>query len=147
MEEVTFGFVKPHAYEHRGYIENIIRGNGLEIIEKKDPYHFTFEGVVEQYEMHTHKPFFEILLITLLEGPADLLLIYGEDSIKRLIDITGPTDSRLAGKDTIRGRFGTDNERNAFHRADSRESAKREIFLHFGEGEIPEYALEILRTY
>jgi nucleoside diphosphate kinase len=147
MKEVTFGFVKPHAYACREDIEKFVEDNGLEIIGKKDPYHFTFKDVVEQYEMHTSKPFFEILVLTLLEGPADLLLIYGEDSIQRLIDITGLTDSRLAGKDTIRGRFGIDNERNAFHRADSKKNAKREIYLHFEEEEMSEYALEILRTY
>ncbi len=49
--------------------------------------------------------------------------------------IAGATDPKEALVGTIRGDFGLDVGRNLIHSADSLESAKREIAIHFTEDE------------
>jgi nucleoside-diphosphate kinase len=43
----------------------------------------------------------------------------------------GPTDAKKAGKDTLRGQYGTDIERNATHGSDAPETAAFEIGFFF----------------
>ena len=48
--------------------------------------------------------------------------------------IAGPTDSNKAREeapDSVRAKFGTDNQRNAAHGSDSTESAARELAMMF----------------
>lgn len=148
-ERISFGFVKPHAYQWKDEIERMIRESGLSIPVKKDPYYFSREKAESQYRMHMGKPFFDALVEEILSGATDLLIVEGDDAIQRLIKLTGDTDPNLAEKGTIRERFGKrDNPMyNAFHRADSRESAKEEIFLHFDMEELPRYIAEFLQEY
>ena len=51
----------------------------------------------------------------------------------------GPTDPAKAEAGTIRGDFGLDIERNAFHGFDSAATAETEIKLFFAEDEIFNY--------
>lgn len=71
-------------------------------------------------------------------GPIVALVLEGENAIARYREIMGPTDSKKAPKDTIRGVFGTDIERNAVHGSDSPENAVLETNYHFSEAELRE---------
>ena len=61
--------------------------------------------------------------------------------------IVGATDPVEAEENTIRKIFGKDKGHNAFHRSDSKESARREIMIHFAANELPEYVLQELIKY
>lgn len=147
MEEVTYGFVKPPAHDYRGKIKRMIGGVGLEIVCEKDPYYFSRELVEQHYEVHRNKPFFGGLLNMLLSGPTDQLVIVGEDAVQKLREIVGDTDPLEAREGTIRRIFGVNKTSNAFHAADSRESARREISLHFRSDELPSYIIDIFNMH
>lgn len=141
--ELTYGFVKPDAYRHRKKIEGMIQDAGMNIIFKKDP-HYMARGEIESHYMeHKGKPFFSVLVQS-VTGPTDQLIIAGENAVVRLSELAGGTDPLKAGPDTIRGRYGNDMPRNAFHRADSRESAAREIMLHLHDEKLPEEVMDWL---
>ncbi len=154
MREVTFGFVKPDAYTHRQEIlEELILPSGLHVVVAKDPYFFTEEKAREHYDALREAVFFDILIqFTVFglsglnskrygerrESPTSLYVLEGEDAVKTLDCITGLTNPGLAkadamtsGRQTIRSRYGRGMPDNAFHRADSHRSARREIQLYF----------------
>jgi len=167
MDEITFGFVKPDAYQHRKEIlEEFILPIGLSIILEKDPYFFTEEIARRHYREHREKKrIFEILTLFTVYGipgldaskqektrlPTALYVFEGDGALERLRKITGPTAPSAAramavntGIPTIRSKYGVGMPDNAFHSSDSYESARREIMLHFRREELPKYVLEML---
>ena len=147
MREITLGFVKPHAYPDKEKIERMIEEAGLKIILRKDPYHFNRAIAELQYEMHKGKHFFDELIEMIIDGPTELLIIEGEDAVNKLMILTGATDPAEAEENTIRKIFGKDKTHNAFHRADSRHSVRREILIHFAASELPEDVTKELINY
>ena len=67
------------------------------------------------------------------------MLWEGENVVVRVRELCGPTDSKKAGKGTIRGDFGTDIQFNAIHASEDEDNAKREMDLVFLPHEIFEY--------
>ncbi len=73
-----------------------------------------------------------------------LALVYsGEDSIKKVREIVGPTNPEEANPVSIRGKYGRINSKtgvleNCMHASDSKESAEREIKLWFKPDELVE---------
>jgi nucleoside-diphosphate kinase len=65
------------------------------------------------------------------EAPILAMVLEGDDAIRRWRDLMGPTDAKKAGKETLRGQFGTDIERNATHGSDAEETAAFEIGFFF----------------
>jgi nucleoside diphosphate kinase len=55
-----------------------------------------------------------------------ILLYEGEDAVKKIRDVLGPTDPKEAPGGTVRRDFGSDVMVNAVHASDSPESAERE---------------------
>jgi len=170
MLEVTFGFVKPDAYGNRqAILEEFILPSGLSVVIAKDPYHFTEEKARAHYEALKDKHFFGSLIQFTLYGLSGLnaerygkitealtalYVLEGEDAVKVLDEITGPTDPGVAklraaetGRETIRSKYGRGVPDNALHRADSYGFVRREIMLHFTEEErrtFPPHVLEML---
>ncbi len=147
MCEYTLGFVKPHAYKHRREIRKMIERAGLSIAVEKDPYEFTKERSGVHYEEHMGKPFYSQIIDSVTNGYCALWIIGGEGAILRLSELSGETNPKDAAEGTIRRRFGESMTRNAFHRADSRRSVKREIYLHFDPEEIPENVKKVINAY
>jgi nucleoside-diphosphate kinase len=87
----------------------------------------------KHYKDHVEKDFFNILLKYICSGPVIVMVVRGPDAVNKARDLMGPTDSRKAPSGTIRGDFGEDITVNVVHGSDSRESAKREIELFFGQ--------------
>jgi len=65
-----------------------------------------------------------------------LALVYeGEDAVRKIRDVLGPTDPTKAPGGTVRGEFGSDIMVNTAHASDSPESARREMgILGMAEG-------------
>jgi nucleoside-diphosphate kinase len=69
-------------------------------------------------------------------GPIVLMVLEGEDAIKRNRAVMGKTNPVDADPGTIRKDFGVNVQRNSVHGSDSPENAKREIALCFKKSEI-----------
>jgi len=85
------------------------------------------------YHEHEGKPYFDRLMNYMTSGPSIVMIIKGEDAIKKSRKLMGPTDPAKALKGTIRGDYGTDITINAIHGSDCLKSAEREINIFFGK--------------
>lgn len=126
MKEVTFGFVKPDAYEHRKeIIEEFILPSGLSVVVEEDLYNFTEEKARRHYRSLRKQPFFESLIQFTVYGlpglppyrhnekgqepmaleqpptpleraPTALYVLEGENAVRVSRRITGPTNPGIA---------------------------------------------------
>lgn len=96
----------------------------------------TKELLETHYAHIAQRPFFPEVTSYMQSAPVIALAIGGEDCIRRVRELVGPTDSTKAPKGTLRGDLGEDNMRNVVHASDSIESAEIELKRFFQQGEI-----------
>lgn len=77
------------------------------------------------------KPFFPELVDYMTSDKVAILLLEGYNIVERFRKLIGPTDSRIAGPETIRGKYGTDKSINVIYGSGSREEAIIEIERFF----------------
>jgi nucleoside-diphosphate kinase len=65
-----------------------------------------------------------------------LMALQGENVVRKVRELLGPTDSRTAPKGTIRGDYGTDSMKNILHASDSVENGLVELERFFKPGEL-----------
>lgn len=138
--ERTFVMIKPDGVK-RGLVGEVIRRfeqKGLKIVAMKMTV-LSKEKAEEQYAVHKGKPFYDSLIKYITSGPVVLMVLEGPNAIEVVRTLIGPTDGRKAPPGTIRGDLSLDIRKNIIHAADSEESAKREISIHFDEKEIINY--------
>lgn len=128
----TFAVIKPDAVAagHQGNIIAAIQESGLKVVALKT-LHLTEAQAKGFYHVHAERPFFGDLVKFMTEGPIVAMVLEGENGIKRWRDLMGPTNASEAPADTLRGRFGTNIERNATHGSDAVETAAFEIGYFF----------------
>lgn len=96
------------------------------------------QTIREHYREHEGKYFYELLVQAHTGRPTVLAVFEGPPGlVQKIMDVCGATDPVMAGKDTIRGKYGTDSlalakaegrtVRNVIHRSDSPAAAEREI--------------------
>jgi nucleoside-diphosphate kinase len=83
------------------------------------------------YAVHKARPFFDSLCTFMSSGPSVVLVLQGENAIKKNRELMSATDPAKAEKGTIRAAHGTNIEYNAVHGSDSPETAKFEITYFF----------------
>lgn len=137
MMERTLVIIKPDAVK-KNVVGDIIRrfeDAGLRILgvralklSKKEA-----EGF---YYVHKEKAFFDSLTTFMSSGPVVAMVLEGEQAIKRVRELMGNTNSRIAEDGTIRKAYGTDIEKNAVHGSDSASSANFEIPYFFNSLEL-----------
>lgn len=88
------------------------------------------------YAHHKEKPFFPRIKTYMMSTPVVAMVWEGENAVKIIRDLCGPTDSSKAPKGTIRGDLGKDIEQNVVHASDSKETAEKEIHLMFHRSEL-----------
>jgi nucleoside-diphosphate kinase len=88
------------------------------------------------YAVHRARPFFESLTTFMSSGPVVVLVLSGDEAIKRHRDLMGATDPAKAAAGTIRSIHGTNIEYNAVHGSDSPETARFEIGYFFPDMDI-----------
>ena len=138
--ERTLSIVKPDGVK-KGLIGEVIRrfeAGGLKVIALK-MIKMTKEQAEGFYQVHKDKPFFNSLTSFMSSGPVVVMVIEGEEAIKRNRELIGATDPREAGEGTIRKDFASDVEKNIVHGSDSPETARWEIDYFFPEEELFEY--------
>ncbi len=132
MVQRTLVMIKPDAMEKRvaGAILQRLLDEGFDLAALK--LHRLSRGEAEAfYAVHRERPFFPELVAFMTSGPVIAACLEGENAVARLREVMGPTDSTKAPEETLRGRFGTDIQRNAVHGSDSEENARREVAFFF----------------
>ena len=92
--------------------------------------------LLEHYAHVADLPFFPEIAGFMSSRPVLALVLEGEDVIKGIRDLLGPTDSTTAPPGSIRGDLGTDRMKNVAHASDSPESALIEINRFFEADQI-----------
>lgn len=128
--EQTFAIIKPDGLENTPQILEMIYNAGLKI-KQYEIKQLDEELLKEHYAHIVDKPFYPELKNYMLSKPVVIMILEGDDAVKKYRDLMGPTDSKKANKGTIRGEFGTDITRNAVHGSDSKENAEIEINRFF----------------
>lgn len=134
MGERTLAIIKPDAVKKR-VIGDIIRryeGAGLQPIEMK-MLTLSKKEAEEFYAVHRERPFFDSLTSFMARGPIVVLVLEGEEAVRRYRDLMGATDPAKAESGTIRAVHGTSIEENAVHGSDSSETSKFEVGYFFPE--------------
>jgi nucleoside-diphosphate kinase len=128
----TLALIKPDAYAagHQGAIVATIQESGLRIVALKS-LHLSRAQAEGFYHVHKARPFFGDLCTFMTEGKILAMVLEGDDAIARWRALMGPTDATKAPKDTIRGRFGKNVERNATHGSDAPDTAAFEVGYFF----------------
>jgi nucleoside-diphosphate kinase len=88
------------------------------------------------YAVHRQRPFFESLTTFMASGPVVILVLEGDDAIKRHRDLMGATDPAKADPGTLREVYGSTIEANAVHGSDSPDTARFEIGYFFSAMEL-----------
>lgn len=128
--EETLAIIKPDGIKNILSILEMIYKKGLKIKEYKVE-KLSIEVLREHYKHVIDKPFYPILEEYMSSEEVAILILIGENAVEKLRELMGPTDSKKAGKDTIRGLYGTDITHNAIHGSDSKENASTEIERFF----------------
>lgn len=132
--EKTLVILKPDCMEG-GYVGKVVsrfEEAGFSILD------CTLEqlapSVLEEHYAHIRQleHVFPMLVEFMSSRPVLIMILQGENVIRRVREILGPTDPAEASIDTIRGEFGTDKTKNVVHASDSSESAEVEIRRFFG---------------
>jgi len=138
--EKTFVILKPSTLQ-RGLIGEIIsrfEKKGLQLAGMKMQL-LTPEILTEHYSHLKSKPFFPILLDSMMSNPVVLCCWRGLEAIKVVRSLCGATNSRDAAPGTIRGDYGMSIQRNIVHASDSPETAEAEIKRFFKPEELFDY--------
>ena len=144
--ERTLILVKPDGMQRglAGEIVARLERRGLRIVGLRM---FQMEEAVARrhYSEHEDKPFFGGLISYITSGPIVAAVLEGTRAVEVVRKTMGATNPAKAEPGTIRGDLGLEMGRNLIHGSDSLESAKREIALFFGEGELHGYKRDIDR--
>ncbi len=90
----------------------------------------------EHYAHIAHLPVFPDLASFMGSRPVIAMILQGENVIRGVRDLLGPTDSTQAPAGTIRGDLGENKMRNVAHASDSPETAEVEIKRFFSLAEV-----------
>jgi len=137
MKERTLSIIKPDGVSRNliGEVIKRLEELGLRIVGMK-MIKMTKGQAEGFYKVHEGKPFYESVTDFMSSGPSVVMVLEGEDAIKRYRKLMGATNYKEAEEGTIRKNFATDIEKNIVHGSDSIETADFEINYFFNELEI-----------
>lgn len=133
--ERTLALIKPDAVDKAPEIEDIILRSGFTILQKRRV-QLTPEQASDFYAEHFGKLFFPSLVAYMSGGPIVALMLARQDAVSYWRELIGPTNAvraRETDPDSLRARYGTDDQRNGLHGSDSHLSAQREVRFFFQE--------------
>lgn len=135
--ERTLSIIKPDGIS-RGLAGEVIRRfekNGIKVAAMK-MIRMTKAQAQGFYNVHRERPFFDSVIDFMSSGPCVVLVLEGDDVIKRNRELMGATNPKDAAEGTIRKDFATDVEKNVVHGSDAPETAAFEIGYFFNKLEI-----------
>lgn len=135
--EKTLIIFKPSSVE-RGLVGQILtrfQQKGL-IIAGMKMMQLDEKVLREHYAHLTDRPFFPLILDSMMACPVIVMCLKGRDAVKVVRLMTGATNGREALPGTIRGDFSMSGQENIIHASSSVEDAETEIKRFFAPGEI-----------
>jgi nucleoside-diphosphate kinase len=137
MEERTLSIIKPDGVSRNliGEVVRRIEVQGIKIIAMKMIL-LNKEQAKGFYAVHKGKSFYESVTDFMSSGPCVVMVLEGEDAIKKYRKLMGATNYKEAEEGTIRREFASDIEKNIVHGSDSKETADFEIGYFFNNLEI-----------
>ena len=138
--EQTLVIFKPSAIERAlvGRILDRFQSKGL-IISGLKMMQLTEDILREHYAHLVDKPFFPVLMRSMMASPVIVMALKGTDAIKVVRLMTGATNGREALPGTIRGDYAMSNQENILHASSSPEDAVAEIKRFFRPEELFDY--------
>jgi nucleoside-diphosphate kinase len=140
MKEKTLIIIKPDTLQ-RNLLGNVIsrfERKGLKIIGMK-MISIDDALIVEHYEHHKDKPFFQDLKKFMQSAPVVVMVLEGFSAINAVRLIVGPTSGREADAGSIRGDLSMSKGHNIVHASDSAKNAEIEMYRFFNEDELFDY--------
>jgi len=136
----TLILLKPDAVEKKicGKVITRFEEAGLHIRGCK-MLHLKPEILRDHYAHIADKPFYPEVEEFMGSKPVIALVLEGPDSVAKIRDMLGVTDSRKAAPGTIRAEFGADMMINVAHASDSPETAEKEVKRFFKSEELFDY--------
>jgi nucleoside-diphosphate kinase len=137
MKEKTLSIIKPDGVSRNLIGEVIVRleKEGLKIVAMK-MINMNKEQAKGFYKVHEGKSFYDSVTDFMSSGPCVVIVLEGEDAIRRYRTLMGATNFKEAEEGTIRREFATDIEKNVVHGSDTEKTANFEISYFFNEHEI-----------
>jgi len=137
MKERTLSIIKPDGVSRNliGEVVRRVEDQGLKITAMKMIL-LSKEQAKGFYSVHKDKPFYESVTNFMSSGPCVVMILEGEDAIKKYRKLMGATNYKDAEEGTIRREFATDIEKNVVHGSDSKETADFEIGYFFNDLEM-----------
>jgi len=135
--ERTLSIVKPDGVK-KGILGEVIRRfqeAGIRIAAIK-MIHMTKAEAQGFYAVHKERPFFNSLTDFMSSGPCVVMVLEGDNVIRKNRDLMGATNPKEAAAGTIRRDFASDIEHNIVHGSDAPETAAFEIGYFFNALEI-----------
>ena len=133
LTQQAYIMLKPDALKRQllGEIITRIEKKGYRIVQAKL---MTLDApiIAEHYAHLTDQPFYPKLERYMLSGPVFGMVLEGEDVIRGIRAMMGPTNVFEAAPGTIRGDYATDVTYNLIHGSDTPETAEAEIKRFFG---------------
>ena len=132
--EKTLVILKPDCMKARraGKVISRFEKEGFTIVDCK--LEKLSATVLEEHYAHIRQleHVFPMLVDFMSSRPVLVLILEGENVIRRVRELLGPTDPAEAPEGTIRGDFGVDKTENVVHASDGPETAEEEIRRFFG---------------
>lgn len=135
--ERTLSIVKPDGVRKNliGDVVGRFEGAGLEVVALKMA-RLTKKDAEGFYAVHADKPFYGSLTDFMTSGPVVVMVLEGEDSIKKTRELMGATNYKEAAPGTIRHDHADSIEANIVHGSDGLDTAAFEIGYFFNSFEI-----------
>lgn len=135
--ERTLSIIKPDAVKKNiiGKIIDRFESNGLRIAAMKKIL-LDKSAAGEFYAIHKDRPFYNDLINFMTSGPVIVMVLEGNNAVKKNRELMGDTDPKKAQVGTLRADFAENIDANAVHGSDSLENAKNEIAFFFAQSEI-----------
>ena len=132
--ERTYIMLKPDCVKRKlmGKVIKRIEEKGYTITNMKMMM-LTEEILREHYAHIADRPFFPGILSYMTSGPVVGMIVEGENVVKGMRILMGPTKFEEAPAGTIRGDFAMSTSENIIHGSDSPENGEIEIKRFFGE--------------
>lgn len=136
--EYTLAIIKPDACEKENEIIKMLEEHNLKIAlnagaQLKIKKTLNMDEARKFYHVHSQKSFFEDNCKFMASGPCVIMVLCGQNAIKRYRELMGATDPNNAAEGTIRKAYGSSIDNNAVHGSDSPENAIVEINQFFPE--------------
>uniref|UniRef100_A0A7G3AFL4 Nucleoside diphosphate kinase n=1 Tax=Lutzomyia longipalpis TaxID=7200 RepID=A0A7G3AFL4_LUTLO len=145
--ELTLAIIKPHVIKNKCALVRIreaIIGNDFQIV-RNERIALSRASAENFYAEHSGKFFYQRLVTFMSSGPSDVYILTRENAIAKWRELLGPTKvykTIISHPESIRGRFGISDTRNAAHGSDSKETAEKEIKFFFSDFNIKRWFQE-----